>query len=148
LLAGIRQANPQGEYDLVTLLIGVNNQYRGGAIAEYRTQLRSLLQQSIGFAGGNPQRVVVISIPDWGVTPFAEGMDRKQIGDEIDRFNMANRQEAEAVGAAYVDVTPDSRRAAQVPDLNASDGLHPSGKMYASWVDLMLPEILAILGGN
>jgi lysophospholipase L1-like esterase len=148
LQAGIRQTDPKGEYDLVTLLIGVNNQYRGGELAEYRTQLRSLLQQSIGFAGGNPQQVVVISIPDWGVTPFAEGLDRKRIRDEIDAFNAVNRQEAEAVGSVYVDITPESRRAAQVPDLIAGDSLHPSGKMYASWVDLMLPAILGILEGN
>jgi lysophospholipase L1-like esterase len=148
LQAGIRQANPQGEYDLVTLLIGVNNQYRGGELAAYRTQLRSLLQQSVDFAGGNPRRVVVISIPDWGVTPFAAGLDRNRIRDEIDGFNEVNRQEAETAGAAYVDITTDSRRAALIPDLIAGDGLHPSEKMYASWVDLMLPEILGILEGN
>jgi lysophospholipase L1-like esterase len=148
LQAGIQQADLQAEYDLVTLLIGVNNQYRGEELAKYRIQLRSLLQKSISFTGGKPGRVVVISIPDWGVTPFAEGLDRDRIRDKIDEYNEANRQEAEAVGAAYVDITPDSRRAAQVPDLIASDGLHPSAEMYASWVDLMLPEILGILEGN
>jgi lysophospholipase L1-like esterase len=148
LQAGIRHADPQGEYDLVTLLIGVNDQYRGQDVTQYRAQFRSLMQQSIDLAGGNPGRVVVVSIPDWGVTPFAEGLDRELIRDEIDGFNDANRLVTEAFGAVYVDITPDSRRAEQFPDLIAGDGLHPSGKMYASWVELMLPDILAILGGK
>ncbi len=148
LAAGIRQADLQGSFDLVTLLIGVNNQYRGRQVSEYQEQFRSLLQQAIELAGGRPQRVLVVSIPDWGVMPFAQGLDREKIGAEIDMFNDINRQETLAAGARYIDITPDSRRAAREPGLAAADGLHPSGEMYASWIELILPQALAALGGN
>ena len=133
LSAGIERVSPQGVFDLVSLLIGVNNQYRGREAAEYRRQFSALLQRAIGLAGGRPGRVLVLSIPDWGVTPFAEGRDRKQIGAEIDRFNAINREESARAAAPYLDITPGSRRAAADPALIAGDGLHPSGKMYADW---------------
>jgi len=148
LAAGIWQADLQGSFDLVTLQIGVNNQYRGRQVSEYQEQFRSLLKQAIEFTGGRPQRVLVVSIPDWGVMPFAQGLDREKIGAEIDMFNDINRQETLAAGARYIDITPDSRRAARKPELAASDGLHPSGEMYASWVKLILPQALAALEGN
>ena len=129
----------------MSLLIGVNNQYRGGDLDTYRAEFRELLARAIGFAGGQPGRVIVLSIPDWGVTPFADGRDRAKIGSEIDRFNEVNREETERAGTRYVDVTPLSRRAAQDPALIAPDGLHPSAKMYAGWADLVLPEALAVL---
>lgn len=129
--AAIDAARPQGPFDLVTLLIGVNNQYRGRSVDEYRTQFAALLQRAIGFAGGNPANVVVVSIPDWGVTPFAQGRDRAQIAREIDQFNAVNREEAQRAGATWVDITPISRRAD--PALVAADGLHPSGRQYAEW---------------
>jgi lysophospholipase L1-like esterase len=139
LSAGIDQARPLAPYQLVTLSIGVNNQYRGRDAEEYRGQFKSLLQRAIGFAGGNAGRVVVLSIPDWGVTPFADGQDRARIGKQIDQFNSINRQETEKAGALYVDVTPESRTASTQPSLIAGDGLHPSPQMYAQWVQLMLP---------
>jgi lysophospholipase L1-like esterase len=139
LLAGIAQAQPQGPFDLVTLLIGVNNQYRHRGLDEYREQFKTLLTQAITFAGGEATHLIVLSIPDWGVTPFATGRDRPEIAVEIDRFNAINRAEAQQVGAQYVDVTPISRQAATDPTLLASDQLHPAGKMYAAWVDLVLP---------
>lgn len=145
LAAGLAVANPQGPYALVSLLIGVNNQYRGRARAEYRQQFARLLAQAANFAGGDPLRVVVLSIPDWGVAPFAAGHDAAQIAADIDAFNAINRVEAEAAGAHYVDVTPISRQAAQEPALIAEDGLHPSGKMYAAWVELILPLAVEIL---
>lgn len=145
LSAAIDQENPRGPYELVSLLIGVNNQYRGRSEAEYRVQFRGLLQRAIGFAGGDPQRVIVLSIPDWGVTPFAAGRNRPQIAEEIDRFNAANRQITVELGARYVDITPGSRRAATARELVASDGLHPSGRMYAEWVQLALSEALEAL---
>jgi lysophospholipase L1-like esterase len=148
LAAGIRQANLQGSFDLVTLLIGVNNQYRGRQVSEYHEQFHSLLRQAIELAGDRPQRVLVVSIPDWGVMPFAQGLDREKIGAEIDMFNNVNRQETLAAGARYIDITPVSRRVAREPELAATDGLHPSGKMYASWIELILPQALAALGGN
>ena len=145
LNAAIDEANPRGPFDLVTLLIGVNNQYRGRDAAEYREQFKGLLGRAIGFAGGEAKRVIVVSIPDWGVTPFAKDRDRPKIATEIDRFNNINREEAAKAGARYVDITPGSRRAATDPTLTASDGLHPSAAMYREWVAVIKPEALAAL---
>lgn len=145
LLAAIRREDPSGTFELVSLLIGVNNQYRGYDDEEYRIQFRTLLQQAVTFAGGEATRVIVVSIPDWGVTPFAAGRDRSQIAAEIDRFNAVNLEEARKADARYVDVTPSSRRAVTDHTLVASDGLHPSPKMYEIWVRLILPEALAAL---
>jgi lysophospholipase L1-like esterase len=134
-----------GPYQLVTLLIGVNNQYRGRSVGEFATQFRSLLQRAIVLAGGHASRVVVISIPDWGVTPYAAGSDRGKIGREIDEFNAACQVESAALGAVFVDITPESRTAAEHSNLVAPDGLHPSGKMYREWVDQILPAAQAAL---
>ena len=135
LNAAIDEANVTGTYDLVTLLIGVNNQYRGRDAEQYRGQFAALLRRAVGFAGGDAKKVIVVSIPDWGVTPFAEGRDRARIAAEIDRYNAVNRQETERAGVRYVDITPISRRAD--PTLVAADGLHPSGKQYAEWAKLI-----------
>jgi lysophospholipase L1-like esterase len=150
LSAAIDRANPQGAFDLVSLLIGVNNQYRGRGQDEYRAQFAALLQRAIGFAGGNPARVLVLSIPDWGVTPFAARLERDPaaVAADIDAFNAINRAETERPGAHYVDVTPFSREAAHDPSLLADDGLHPSGRMYAEWARLALPAARAALGGK
>lgn len=148
LSAGIDAAEPEGRFDLVTLLIGVNNQYRGRPIEEYDEEFRALLQRAIGFAGGDSRRVVVVSIPDWGVTPFAADRDRASIAREIDAFNDVNRGEAQRQVARYVDVTGISRRAAEEPALIAADGLHPSGEMYRRWVEAMAPEAAAALAGR
>jgi lysophospholipase L1-like esterase len=145
LMEGIDQANPSGRFDLVTLLIGVNNQYRGRSIDEYREEFRTLLRRAIAFAGGEPGRVVVLSIPDWGVTPYAEGRDRARIAGEIDRFNGVNREETRSTGARYVDVTGRSRSAAGDRGSVVGDGLHPSGGMYEAWARLALPEAVAAL---
>lgn len=139
-LDAVRLAGP---FDLVTLLIGVNNQYRGRDAEQYRGELAELLQRAIGFAGGDAKKVVVVSIPDWGVTPFAEGRDRAKIAAEIDRYNAVNREEAARAGARYVDITPVSRGGD--PALVAGDGLHPSGKQYGEWVKVILPEARAAL---
>ena len=150
LNAGIDAANPQGPYALVSLLIGVNNQYRGRDLEGYRAEFRLLLQRAVGFAGGDVRHVVVVSIPDWGVTPFAaedeHGRTRAQIGVEIERFNAVAREEAEAAGVAFVDITPVSRTAAEDAALTAGDGLHPSGAMYRCWTDRILPVVRAALG--
>ena len=139
-----RELNPP--YDLVSLLIGVNNQYRGYNIEEYREQFVFLLNKSIEYAGGDVNRVIVLSIPDWGVTPFAGSRDSKQIAMEINQFNAVNKEETEKAGAHYIDITPISREAVNDPTLIAGDGLHPSGKMYAEWAKLALPVVLEILG--
>ena len=137
LNAAIDAANPSGPYELVTLLIGVNNQYRGRDAEQYRGEFAALLQRAIGFAGGKPANVIVVSIPDWGVTPFAEGRDRAKIGAEIDHYNAINREETKKAGAKYADITPASR--GTDPALFAGDGLHPSGKQYTEWVKVIAP---------
>jgi hypothetical protein len=99
----------------------------------------------VSFAGERAGRVIVVSIPDWGVTPFAEGRDRTGIGRQIDLYNRVNWDETTRAGARYVDVTPISRRASREPRLTAGDGLHPSGEMYRLWAEKVLPEALAAL---
>jgi lysophospholipase L1-like esterase len=131
------------QYDFVTLLIGVNNQYRGYTADEYRIEFVQLLNTAISHCKGGKANIFVLSIPDWGVTPFADGRDRTQIASEIDTFNAINKQETEKAGAAYIDITPISRRAN--PALIADDGLHPSGKMYGLWVQQLLPLVTAQL---
>ena len=143
LMAGIERQPPQGPFDLVSLLIGVNDQYRGRGSDDYRLQFRHLLHTAIAYAGGHPAHVIVLSIPDWSVTPFAAGQQRAAIAAAIDDFNAINRQETAQAGARYVDVTPVSRQALQDASLLATDGLHPSGKMYTQWVELVLPTALA-----
>ncbi|HEX5840601.1 MAG TPA: SGNH/GDSL hydrolase family protein [Anaerolineales bacterium] len=145
LWQGIQAGEIEPPYDLVSLLIGVNNQYRGYDINEYRAQFIFLLNKSIEYAGGNPSRVIVLSIPDWGVTPFAEGRDRATIAREIDEFNSVNREESERAGVHYFDITPVSRRAAAEPALTAEDGLHPSGIMYTLWAEMVLSTAFDIL---
>jgi len=145
LKAGIAAANPQGPYDLVSLLIGVNNQYRGQDINIYRTEFEELINQSIIFAGNDTGRVIVFSIPDWGVTRFASGRDREKIAREIDQYNAINKQITLSKGIVWIDVTAISRLAMQDETLIAGDGLHPSGKMYTEWVRLAVPEIVKML---
>jgi lysophospholipase L1-like esterase len=135
LNAAIDAAKPQGPYDLVTLLIGVNNQYRGRDVEQYRGEFAALLRRAIGFAGGDASKVIVVSIPDWGVTPFAEGRDRAKIAREIDDYNRVNFEEAGKARARYVHITTISRGGD--PALVAPDGLHPSGKQYGEWVKLI-----------
>ncbi len=150
LSRAIVQTAPLGPFDLVTLLIGVNNQYRGRSEDEYLRQFRALLHRAITYAGADPARVIVLSIPDWSVTPFAVSLGADQssltrIATAIDRFNAINRAEAERLNAHYVDITTLSRQAAVDRSLIAADGLHPSGKMYALWVNLIEPIACDIL---
>ncbi len=145
LWQGIQAHEVNPPYDLVSLLIGVNNQYRGRDIEEYRAQFVFLLNKSIEYAGGDANRVFVLSIPDWGVTPFAGSRDSQKIAVEIDQFNAVNREETEKAGAYYIDITPVSRDALDDPSLIADDRLHPSGKMYSEWANLALPVVLEIL---
>ncbi|WP_407521959.1 SGNH/GDSL hydrolase family protein [Lacibacter sp. MH-610] len=122
-------------FDFVTLLIGVNNQYRGRSADEYAKQFEELLQQAISYAGGNINHVIVLSIPDWGVTPFAEGRDRKQIAKEIDVYNSINERISKQYKVHYINITPFTREAVNDKDLVAKDGLHPSAKDYARWAE-------------
>ena len=144
LSSGIDAAQLEPPYDLVTLLIGVNDQYRGGSAADYRPRFRALLDRAVGFAGGRPQRAIVLSIPDWGVTPFASGRDRAAIAAAIRDFNEVNRDETIRLtrsAANWVDVTASFARAASDSRLLAADGLHPSAAMYADWVQLVLAAV-------
>jgi len=137
----------QPPYALVTLLIGVNNQYRSRPVEEYRTQLRALIQRAIIYAGGNPGRVILVSIPDWSATPFAAGSSRDlaQIAREIDAYNAVKREEAARSGTTFVDITPGSRKAAKRPDLVAGDGLHPSAIEYERWAKAVYEPARALL---
>lgn len=145
LEAGIAAAHINKSYDIVTLLIGVNNQYRGRSVTEYTTEFTALLQKAIAFAGNRPAHVVVLSIPDWGVTPYAAGRDREQIAREIDQYNAANRAIAQEYKVPYLDITPFTREATQDPELVAPDGLHPSAKDYSRWAAALVPLLLPAL---
>lgn len=145
LMNEIKTADLLEKYDLVTLLIGVNNQYRGRDTANYRSEFLQCLDTAIHKAQNDPNKVIVISIPDWGATPFAEGQDSDKIAEEIDAFNQINFEEAQKAGVHYVDVTAISRKAQAEPKLVASDGLHPSGEMYAHWVKAIFPVAFEIL---
>jgi lysophospholipase L1-like esterase len=145
LTRALDQRQPRSPYDLVTLLIGVNDQYGGREVEEYRPRFRALLQQAIKLAGDRAAHVIVVSIPDWGVTPFATRFDPAEIAVEIAHYNTVNREEAERMGAIYIDITQHSRTAAGDPTLLADDGLHPSAKMYDAWVQLILPAAHAAL---
>ena len=142
---GINENPPSPPYDLVTLLIGVNNQYRGKSIDEFRKEFRELLDLAIKYANHRPAHVIVISIPDWGVMPFAEGRDRKKIAEEIDAFNKVNEEEATKSGCPYCNITSISRNATTDLSLAASDGLHPSAKQYGLWVEKIFPLAKKIL---
>lgn len=133
LMKGIENATLLPKYNLVSLLIGVNNQYRGWSKDTYRTEFTELLNNAIVFAGGVKSHVVVVSIPDWGQTPFAEGRDRIQIGKEIDAFNAINKEVADRFGISYIEITQGSREVSKDATLVAGDGLHPSGKEYHKW---------------
>ena len=144
LAFGIKQSNISGTFDLVSLLIGVNNQYRGRDTSEYRKQFKELLQTAIQFAGYNEKKVIVVSIPDYGVTPFGKSNEEK-IAKEIDIFNRINFEETQARKANYVNITGISRTAKYEPSLIANDGLHPSGAMYSLWVESIFPVAKIIL---
>lgn len=135
LQTGINNSRLLASYDMVSLLIGVNNQYRGRSLEEYTQQFEALLQQAIGFAGKQSAHVFVLSIPDWGVTPFANGKNSATIAHEIDAFNAVNRFIAEKYSVNYIDITPGTRLAANDPSLLAADQLHPSGKEYGRWAE-------------
>ncbi|MFC2089794.1 SGNH/GDSL hydrolase family protein [Bacteroidota bacterium] len=144
LLAGMDTATLKERYDLVTVLIGVNNQYRGRDTVNYHLELENILKRAIRLAGGENSHVVVLSIPDWGVTPFASGRDISKIASEIDAYNRVKKEISKSLGLHYIDITDISRKAETMNYLLASDGLHPSGLMYAEWVDRLLPVALDV----
>lgn len=126
-------------FDLVSLLIGVNNQYQGLSIGEYENEFEELLQTAIDFAGGKKENVFVVSIPDYAYTPFGNG--DATISQEIDDFNLVNKTITDSIGISYYDITPISREGLDKPELVASDNLHPSGEQYSRWVNLFYDEV-------
>jgi lysophospholipase L1-like esterase len=134
-------------YALVTLSIGVNNQYRGRDVENYRAEFRALLQRAIDLAGGNLRHVVVVSIPDWGVTRFGRdsGCDVRVVARELDAYNAANAQISTLLHVRYADVTALSRDGGGHADMLVADGLHPSAAMYRRWVEAIEPPAQAAL---
>lgn len=141
----ISAQNPPGSFDLVSLLIGVNDQYRYHDTSGYRERFTLLLERSIAFANGRKNRVFVLSIPDYSVTPYGMGMDTAVIRREVDQFNAINRAVTLQYGCPYLDITPSTREALNDPTLIAGDGLHPSGKEYAKWALRLGPLMKAAL---
>jgi len=139
--SAIDAANISAVFDLVTLLIGVNNQYRGRSVSEYKTQFDHLLQRAIHFSGNKTKHVFVLSIPDWGVTPFADGQDRQKIAAAIDAYNDTARKICEQHYVAFIDITTSQRVDGNKAAFLASDGLHPSGKEYAKWAEKLAKAV-------
>lgn len=130
------------KYDIVSLLIGVNNQYRGRSAKEFMIELEHLLQKSIQFAGNNAKNVFLLSIPDWSVTPFAAGRDKNKIAEEIDQYNTICKNAAEKFQPHFIDITMAQRADGNKAEFLAGDGLHPSGKEYAKWAAVLSEFII------
>ena len=141
LMQAIENANLTTDYNLVSLLIGVNNQFQGGSIETYEDEFEELLLTAIELAGGNKSNVFVLSIPDYGYTPFGEKRNSSVISEEIEEFNRVNKNITEYFGITYYNITPISQLGLSNPELVAGDGLHPSEKMYTEWVNLILNDI-------
>jgi lysophospholipase L1-like esterase len=145
LAASIREHNIHEQFSFVTLLIGVNNQYRGRSVENYKEEFKQLVDQAIVFAGGHAQNVFVLSIPDWGATPFAEGRDREQVAKEIDAYNAACKEITLAHQCKYIEITASTREHGQDKEYVAGDGLHPSAKEYAVWAERLADSVAQTL---
>jgi len=145
--AAIDAAAPVGPFDLVSLLIGVNDQYRGRDVAAYGPAFSALLDRATGFAGGDAARVFVLAIPDWGVTPFGahSGRDVAAIARELDAYNATAHAICAARGVAFVDIAPVSRARGGEAEMLADDGLHPSAALHTEWMQLALPVARGLL---
>lgn len=135
LQTAIREKGLKETFTFVSLLIGVNNQYRGRDLDNYGEEFTHLLEQAIVYANGRSGHVFVLSIPDWGVTPFAEDRNRVQISQEIDAYNKANREIAESYKCNYIEITGSTRTNGVKAEYLAEDKLHPSGREYAVWAE-------------
>ena len=146
LINAISNADLTSDYDLVTLLIGVNNQYQGRSFSQYKTEFPQLLKTAIRFAKGNKERVIVVSIPDYAYTPFGQSTTSPQkISQEIDAYNSFAKTKAEEAGVVFIEITDITRKGLEDPELVASDGLHPSEKAYGLFVKRLLPVVKLIL---
>lgn len=146
LLEAVDREALEGPYDLITLLVGANNQYQGRSLGEYRMQLSALLERTLQLVNHRALRVVVISIPDWSVSPFADGRDRYQISREIDAFNTVNLEEAGRRGVLYAEITEISRSFEDRPDAFAEDRLHPGPEQFEAWMAKLFPLVNSLLG--
>ena len=142
LIEGIESSGNRKKYDMVSLLIGVNNQYRGYHIEIYKNEFAELLFTAARFAGNDFSKVFVVSIPDYGVTPFAESKDPEKIAREIDQYNKIAKEICKENNVRFYDITPVSKTAKGKEELTAEDGLHPSGEMYELWVNEMYAGVL------
>lgn len=147
LAMAVREEGIKETFSFVTLLIGVNNQYRGRDLENYKQEFSQLLDQAIVFANGHTQNVFVLSIPDWGVTPFAEGKDRELITKQIDDYNAAKKEITLAHKCNFCDITDSTRRNGTDKDFLAEDGLHPSAREYSIWAERLAPMIIGVLKG-
>ena len=136
----IDKAQLKNEYDLVSLLIGVNNQYQGKSAEQYEIEFENLLKTAVQLAKGKKENVFVVSIPDYGYTPFGKPK-QAEISKALDNFNEINKRITEKAGIQYINITDISRQGIEQPDLIAADGLHPSGKMYTLWVGRIMKSI-------
>ncbi len=141
LMNAVSKAHLKNEYDLVSLLIGVNNQYQGKSSEQYVIEFEDLLKTAIQLAKGKKENVFVVSIPDYGYTPFGKPK-QAEISEALDRFNDINKRITEKAGIKYINITDISRQGIQQPELVADDGLHPSGKMYSLWVDRIVESLV------
>lgn len=149
LAKGIEAANIQGNtYDMVTLLIGVNNQYRGRPLENFREEFRDLLLDAIAFAKGDPNRVAVISIPDWGITPFAKtrNTDQEIVNREINDYNAAKKEIAEELKVHFIEITQEYRTIGALPEMVVADNLHPSSLVYEKWAKKLTSSVLSSMG--
>ena len=144
LMAHLDKTILNPHYDFVTLLIGVNNQYRGLSITDFEKDFITLLQKAIAFAGGKSKKVIVLSIPDWGLTQFAKNknVDAEKISKEIDAFNEVCQKHAASSGCHYINITDETRQAKEHPNLLASDGLHYSAVEHEVWANFVAHKIM------
>lgn len=145
--AGINAASTKRDgYDLVTLLIGVNNQYRGRPVEEFEKEFEAMLQRAIEFARGKKDHVIVLSIPDWGVTPFAinRKSDQAKVSKEIDEYNAAKKSICSKYEVTFIDITEEYRGIGARPEMVVEDRLHPSGLIYQRWTEKLLTEVQKI----
>ncbi|MGK7395751.1 MAG: SGNH/GDSL hydrolase family protein [Candidatus Cyclobacteriaceae bacterium M3_2C_046] len=145
LLEKLQQIHLIPEYDIISILIGVNNQYRKRSWQNYHHELELIIKQAICLSAHLEKNIILLSIPDWGVTPFARERKPEEISQSIDQFNQINYGLSGQYGLKYVDVTSISRKVQDQPDLIAPDQLHPSARQYGKWVNAILPQALKIL---
>jgi lysophospholipase L1-like esterase len=145
LIAAIDQHKFLAQYDFVSLLIGVNNQYRDLPFEVYKTELEQLIVKSILFAGGKPEHVAILSIPDYSITPFAQSLNKNKIAKEIDEYNNLNKELAFRYKLHYIDNTKGSREDRNTPGFIAPDGLHPSEQEYSHWAKKLSDIVLKSL---